>query len=316
MEYILLLLGFFLIIKSSDILVDAASSIAAKYNVPKMVIALTIVAFGTCAPELAISFQSISSGNGSMALANVIGSCIVNVLLIIGVAAIVMPIRIKNNTIKKELPILSIVTVGLIVLILDKFFVASRLNSLNRTDGIILLLLFIIFVYYIINIIRKHRFEGKRGIIKYPIKRAWIYLILSIIVITISSDLIVDNASIIANNFGISEKVITLVVIVIGTSFPELVMTVTAAKKNEFEIAIGNIIGTNIFNICVVLGLPISIIGNLKIVDFNGIDLIFLFLSSFLLFLFARSEKKISKKEGLFMISVFLIYYIYALFIG
>lgn len=314
MEYIFLVLGFLIIIKASDVLVDAASSIAIKWNVPKIIIALTVVAFGTCTPELAISFQSISSGNGSMALANVIGSCIINIFLIIGLASFIQPILVKNQTIKKEMPILIIVTLGLIVLILNKMFLSNLVNILNRYDGIILILLFSLFIYYIISFVRKSRDIKQTSVMKYTFFKAIIYLIISIVVITLSSDLIVDNALIIANNFNISQKVITLVVIVIGTSFPELVMTIIAARKNEFEMAIGNIIGTNIFNMCIVLGLPITIIGKLTIIDFNIIDLLFLFLSSFLLFLFARSEKKISKLEGIIMILMFLIYYSYAIF--
>ena len=306
MEYILLIIGFILIIKSSDVLVDAASSLAAKWHVPKMIIALTIVAFGTCAPELAISFQSIGSGNGSMALANVMGSCIVNVLLIVGLASFIQPIQIKNQTVKKEMPILLLATVGLIVLIIDRLFFSGT-KMLNRPDGFILLLLFMLFVYYIVSVVRKRKEDQEEALVKYGLVKSFIYLILSIIVIVISSELIVDNAEIIAESWGISQKVITLVVIVIGTSLPELVMTVTAAKKNEFEIAIGNIIGTNIFNICVVLGLPITLLGKLYIVDFNIVDLVFVFLSSALLFLFARSERKISKIEGALMIIILFV---------
>lgn len=313
MEYILLILGFILIIKSSDVLVDSASSLAARWHVPKMIIALTIVAFGTCAPELAISFQSIGSGNGSMALANVMGSCIVNVLLIVGLASFISPIQIKNQTVKKEMPILLLATIGLIVLIIDRLFF-SKTGVLNRPDGFILILLFMLFVYYIVSVVRKKHDDSEEELVKYGLIKSMIYLALSIVVIVISSDLIVENAEKIAESWGISQKVITLVVIVIGTSLPELVMTVTAAKKNEFEIAIGNIIGTNIFNICVVLGLPITLLGKLQIVDFNLVDLIFVFLSSALLFLFARSERKISKVEGALMIIIFLTYYAYALF--
>lgn len=314
MEYIFLVIGFLIIIKASDVLVDSASSIAIKWKVPKMIIALTIVAFGTCTPELAISFNSISSGNGSMALANVIGSCIINIFLIIGLASFIQPILIKNQTIKKEMPILIIVTLGLIVLILNKMFLSNLGNVLNRYDGIILILLFSVFIYYIISFVRRSRDIKQTSIMKYPFFKAIIYLIISIVVITLSSNLIVDNALIIANNFNISQKIITLVVIVIGTSLPELIMTIIAARKNEFEMAIGNIIGTNIFNMGIVLGLPITIIGKLTIIDFSIIDLLFLFLSSFLLFIFARSEKKISKLEGIIMILMFLTYYSYAIF--
>ena len=162
MEYILLIIGFILIIKASDVLVDSASSIAIKCKIPKTLIALTVVAFGTCAPELAISFQSISGNSGSMALANVVGSCIINILLIIGVAAFINPIRVKNATIKKELPILLIITTGFVMLVMGSMFWPFRNNILSRVDGLLLLLLFSIFVYYIVNIVKKRKQKRKK----------------------------------------------------------------------------------------------------------------------------------------------------------
>lgn len=312
----LLILGFILIIKAADILVDSASKIALKFKVPKMLIALTIVSFGTCAPEIAISFTSISSKNGMVALANVIGSCVVNVLLIIGLSAVIRPIKIRNSTIKKELPLLFIITTGFAVMILDTLFNPSTSDVLSRADGIILMLMFSMFVIYLIKMVKNRKAEDlEETPQKHSILSSLLLLLLSIIVIVFSSDLIVDNAINIAGYLNISEKIVTMVAIVIGTSLPELVMTVTAAKKNEFEMAIGNIIGTNIFNICIVLGLPIVIFGDLKLTDFNIIDILALFLSSGLLYIFAKSEKEISKKEGIVMMLVFLSYYIY-LFIG
>lgn len=312
----LLIIGFILIIKAADILVDNASNIALKFKVPKMLIALTIVSFGTCAPEIAISFTSISSKNGMMALANVIGSCVVNVLLIIGLSAFIRPIKIKNSTIKKELPLLFIITTGFAVMILDTLFNPATSDILSRADGIILMLMFSMFVFYLIKMVRNKKDEKiEESSLKSNIWLSSLYLLLSILVIVFSSDLIVNNAIRLAENLNISEKIVTMVAIVIGTSLPELVMTVTAAKKNEFEMAIGNIIGTNIFNICIVLGLPIAIFGDLKLTNFNIIDILALFLSSGLLYIFAKSEKEITKKEGIIMMLVFLSYYIY-LFIG
>ena len=154
LEVIFLILGFLIIIKSSDILVDCASSLAIRCKVPKMLIALTIVAFGTCAPEVAISFQSVASKNGTMAFANVVGSCIVNTFLIIGLAALVRPIRVRHATIKKELPILLIITTGFCVLMLDSLFNPLTPNTFSRADGIILILLFLMFVAYIIQLSR------------------------------------------------------------------------------------------------------------------------------------------------------------------
>jgi K+-dependent Na+/Ca+ exchanger family protein len=311
LEIVLLLIGFILIIKASDVLIDCASSIALLCKVPKMLIALTIVSFGTCAPEVAISFNSVAANNGSMALANVIGSCIVNILLIIGIAAIVNPIKVKNSTVKKELPILFLITSIFFVLLMDRLFNPNTPTSFSRFDGAVLILSFGIFVYYLIRLL-KNKKQDQGGVEKkYNLPVALILFVISTIVIIYSSDLIVDNALSLAERIHVSPKIITMIAVVVGTSLPELVMTVTSAKRGEFDMAIGNIIGTNIFNICIVLGLPILIYGDLELVDFNFIDIFVVLLSSFLLYLFARSEKEISKKEGIIMLVVFCCYYIY-----
>ena len=155
MEVFYLILGFVLIVFFSNVLVDAASSLALKLKIPKMLIALTVVAFGTCAPELAISFQSVASQNGEIAFANVIGSCIVNVFLIIGLASFIKPIKVKHVTIKKELPILLIVTTGFFILMLDSLFNPLAANTFSRADGFILLLLFSLFVLYLVQMLFK-----------------------------------------------------------------------------------------------------------------------------------------------------------------
>ncbi len=315
LEVIFLLIGFVIIISSSNILVDCASSLALKCNIPKMLIALTIVAFGTCAPEIAISFQSVSSNNGTMAFANVVGSCIVNTFLIIGLAALVRPIRVKHATIKKELPLLLIVTTGFVVLMVDSVFNPLTPNTFSRADGIILILLFSMFVSYIVQLLKRKDEEDEKIEPKYKnIFLILFLLVTSIICISWSSDVIVDNAVLLAEKLQISEKVITMVAIVIGTSLPEMVMTITSAKKKEFDMAIGNIIGTNIFNICIVLGLPIVIYGDLVLESFSLVDIVTVFLTSFLLYIFARSEKEVSKKEGITMLIIFIAYYIFLFF--
>ena len=311
LEVIFLLLGFIIIIKSSDILVDCASSLAIRCNIPKMFIALTIVAFGTCAPEVAISFQSVSAGNGTIAFANVIGSCIVNTFLIIGLAAIIRPIRVKHATIKKELPILLIITTGFVVLMLDSVFNPLTPNTFSRADGIILILLFLMFVSYIVQLLKKKDMDTEKIEPKYKNIFLILFLLIgSILCISLSSDVIVNSATALAKKLNVSEKVITMIVVVIGTSLPEMFMTITSARKKEFDMAIGNIIGTNIFNICIVLGLPIVIFGDLVLENFNLIDIITVFLTSFLLYIFARSEKEVSKKEGILMVAIFIAYYI------
>jgi len=314
MEYLLLIIGFILIVNFSDVLVDAASSIANSLRIPKIVIALTIVAFGTCAPEIAISFNSVINNNGSMAIANVVGSCIINVLLVIGLAAIVSPIKVKNDTIRKEMPLLCFITLIFSLLILDSVAFDFLPNIITRFDGIILLLLFMIFVFYLYNIVKEHRNKNREKPI-YSIPKAIFLLVISIIIIVYSSDIIVDNAVIIAENIGISHKIITMVVIVIGTSLPELTMTVRSAKKHEFDIALGNIIGTNIFNICIVLGLPVTIFGNVEIIDFGIIDFVVLLASSIMLLIFAKTDRRLNKTEGIIMFLVFVCYYTYILFI-
>lgn len=308
MEMIWLLLGFIIILIASNVLVDASSSIALKLRVPKMLVALTIVAFGTCAPEVAISFQSIEASNGQMAFANVIGSCIVNVFLILGLASCIRPIKVRHTTIKKELPILLIVTTGFVILMVDSLFNPLTKNTFSRADALILLLLFCFFVLYLVQLFVKGK-KKEEVKPKYSFWIAILLLILSLVFISFSSDIIVKNAEIIATNMGISQKVITMILIVIGTSLPELFMTVTSAFKGEFDLAIGNIIGTNIFNICIVLGLPILFYGDIVLKGFGFIDILFVFLSSFFLFLFARTEKTLSQKEGIFMILCFILYY-------
>ena len=317
LKIFLLLIGFVIIIKSSDVLVDTASSLALKLKIPKMLIALTIVSFGTCAPEVAISFQSVQAGDGAMAFANVIGSCIVNVFLIIGLASFIRPIKVRFATIKKELPLLSLVTSVFAILMLDSLFNPFTKNTFSRADAFVLIILFCIFVLYLIQMLfRKNNSntESEEMQIKYSPLVACILLVVSIILIAYSSDLIVNNAKEIAHSLGISEKIITMFVIVVGTSLPEMIMTITSAKKNEFDMAIGNIIGTNIFNVCIVLGLPILFYGDIVLTGFGLVDITMVFLSSTLLFLFARSERTVNRKEAIVMLGIFIFYYIYLLF--
>lgn len=307
---VLLFIGLVLLIVFSDIFVDASSSLAIKMKVPKMLIAITIAAFGTCAPELAISFNSIASANAELTLANVIGSCIVNILLIIGVSSFLHPIKVKDKTIKNELPILLCVTGAFFILLSDSFFGKSRINGLSRADAGILILWFSYFMYYVIRSVR-HNKEEVEDKPKYNLISSIILIIVSIILIVFASDLVVDNASLLASSIGISQKIIAMTVIVIGTSLPELTMTVISAKKGEFDMAVGNIIGTNIFNICIVLGLPILIYGDISSPSFNVVDSIVVLTSALMYYLFGKSNKELSRREGLFMIILFLVYYLY-----
>lgn len=308
----LLLVGFIILVKSSDIFVDAVSSIATNFKMSKMMIALTVAAFGTCAPELAISFQSISGGIGDIALANVLGSNVVNILLVIGLAACVAPIKVKSEVTKKELPILLVITSMFVISIMTHYF--SGINTefiLNRQDGLTFIFFFAMFMFYIISVVK-----SKQGILetvkpKYSLIKSIIITIVCCLLIIFSSDLVVDNAKELASIMNVSNKLITMTVVVIGTSLPEMTMTVIAAKKGEFDIALGNIIGTNIFNIGIVLGLPLLIFGGFTSTSFNMVDVLFVQLAAFFVFFFAKNDKVLSKLEGAIMITTFVIYYAY-----
>lgn len=309
---ILLVLGLIILIRFSDIFVEAASSLSVRLKVPKMLIALTVASFGTCAPELAISFNSIRTGNPDMTLANVIGSSIVNILLIVGVATIVRPIKVKERTIKRELPLLVIITSAFFVLITDSLFKKGAANTLTSADAIMLLVWFGLFLFFTINIVRKKKSDDEEKP-KYTLIKSIILIIISIVSIVIASDLVVDNAVLLAEKIGISQKIIAMTVIVIGTSLPELTMTVNAARKDQFDMAVGNIIGTNIFNICIVLGLPIALYGTISSNAFTMVDTSIVLLSSIIFYIFGKSDKELSRREGILMVILFLVYYAYLL---
>lgn len=311
---IFLIIGFILLIKCSDIFIDAISSIATNFKMSKMMCALTVAAFGTCAPELAISFNSISSGSGDIALANVLGSNVVNILLIIGLAAFINPIKVKNDVVKKELPILLAVTSMFSISIISHY-VGGIPESfiLNRTDGVLFIFFFLVFIFYIVSAVKSKQgfFEYSKP--KYSIVVSILLAIICCIGIVFASDLVVDNAKEIATLLNVSTKIITMTVVVIGTSLPEMTMTVVASKKGEFDIALGNIIGTNIFNIGVVLGLPLLIYGGFSSSSFNLIDIMAVQVAAFSLFFFSSNDKVLSKIEGSIMLMLFAIYYAYIL---
>lgn len=309
-DIILIIVGFLVLIKGADLFVDGISSTADNLKIPKIVISLTIVAFGTSAPELAISIQGMINGSGSIVLANVIGSTIVNTMLIIGVAALIKNIKVKNETVKKQLPIhLTTIVIFAILFLLG--------NGISRIDGIILIGTFIGFVIYILNFIKKHNsiFE-KREKPRWGIAKSVIFAIIGLIGIFIGSDIAVEHCSDLAYKIGISEKLITMVILVIGTSAPELALAVSSAKKNEFDIILGNIIGTNIFNIGFVLGLPVAIFGSVTSIDFGLIDMVLMILSGAIVYTFAKDDKHITKREGFIMLAVFIEYYLYVIITG
>lgn len=315
LDIILLVVGFIILIKGADIFVDGASSIAGNFKISKMLIGLTIVAFGTSAPEFAVSVKSLISGNGDIVLGNVIGSNILNILLILGISSLFHFLNVKNNTVKKELPITLLITTLFAVLLSDHLFDSNITNAFTRSDGIVLLLFFLVFIYYLISMAR-NKIDDDQNEKYMPIVKSIVYTIIGLVCIIVGSNFVVDSASSLASMIGISEKMISLTVIAFGTSLPELVTSVTATKKGEYDIAIGNVVGSNIFNIGMVIGLPVAIFGGISDITFNYIDLIVMLLSALLLFIFSFKDKRISKKEGIAFLILFVIYYSYVIYTG
>ena len=315
LNIIFLVVGFIILIKGADIFVDGASAVAGNFKVPKMLIGLTIVAFGTSAPELAVSIKSLISGSGDMVLGNVIGSNILNILLILGLSAMFHSLAVKNNTVKKELPITLMITTAFAVLLSDSIFTKNLTNSFTRGDGIVLLLFFGVFMYYLINMSKNKTDIAEIDDTNYPsMKKAIFLTLLGLIGIVFGSNFVVESASFIAKTIGISERMISLTIVAIGTSLPELVTSVTATRKGEYDIAIGNVVGSNIFNIGIVIGIPVAILGGISKINFSYIDIIVMILSALFLFLFAHNDHKISKKEGIFFLLAFILYYSYVIF--
>ncbi len=308
LNIILLIVGFVLLIKGADFFVDGASSTAQNFKVSKLLIGLTIIAFGTSAPEFAVSIQSLAKGSTDMLLGNVIGSNILNILLILGVAVIIHPITIKDNTVKKELPLCMLISALLVVLFLDIKLANGMLDQITRADAIVILLFFSIFLYYLISLTKQKGKETEEKP-KFKLGISLLFIALGLGGIILGSNMVVNNATKIATALGLSERIIALTIIAFGTSLPELVTTIVSSRKGEQDLLIGNIIGSNIFNACVVLGIPVALYGTVTPASFNYIDLIFLLGSSFLLFVFAETKRKITRIEGIFMLLMFIIYY-------
>lgn len=314
LNIILLAVGFVILIKGADIFVDGASGIAGNFKVSKMLIGLTIVAFGTSSPEFAVSVKSLLSGSGDIVLGNVIGSNILNILLILGVSSLFHSLNVKNSTVKKELPITMLLSTLFAVLLSDSLFDKGVVNSFTRSDGITLLLFFLVFIYYLISMALK-KIESDDNEELLPMWKSIIFTIVGIIGIVLGSNFVVDSASNIATLLGVSERMIALTIIALGTSLPELVTSVTATKKGEYDIAIGNVVGSNIFNIGMVIGLPITLFGGIAKITFSYIDLLVMIVSAILLFMFSFNDYKISKKEGIIFLILFIVYYGYVIFV-
>ena len=305
-----------MLIKGADIFVDGASSSASHLKVSKILIGLTIVAFGTSAPEFAVSIKSIALNSHDIVIGNVVGSNIMNILLILGACSLVHSLNVQNNTIKQELPITLLLTFLFAVLLLDNLFDANIVNNFTRSDGIILFLVFLVFIYYLVSVSLSKKDDDVDEIKKMSLLKSLLFIGLGILMIVFGSDFVVKSASKIAALLGVSEKMIALTVVALGTSLPELVTCITAARKGEVDLAIGNIVGSNIFNLGIVIGLPVMIFGGVNQINFNNIDILAMLASAFLLFIFSINDRKITRREGIIFLLLFAIYYGYVIACG
>lgn len=316
MNYIILIVGFLLLVKGADFFVDGSSTIARRLRIPTLIIGLTLVAFGTSAPEAAVSVTSALQGKNDLALSNIIGSNIFNLLVVVGISAMLSPLKVKKSIIAKEFPFALLSSFVLLILSYDVIFQGSSKNLLTQADGIMLLVLFGIFMYYLVALAISSRAssaalesemenEQKKLV---SVGKSILLTIGGIIGIVLGGKLVVDSASSIAVTLGMSENLIGLTIVAVGTSLPELVTSIVAARKGESDIALGNVIGSNIFNIFFVLGTS-AFIHSIAISNTVFFDMIFLLIVSVIAYIFAATQKKINKFEGFFL-TIFYIGYL------
>lgn len=312
LAYLLLLVGFVLLIKGADLFVDGSSNIARLLRVPPILIGLTIVAFGTSSPEATVSIIAAMEGSSDVSLGNVIGSNIFNLTLVVGIAAIIFPLKVENETIRKEIPFTLLAGGALLVVINDIFLQDQSNNLITRSDGLIFLLFLSVFMYYVIEVALKSRQDSQTEAIPDEIK--WgenIGLtILGLAGIVFGGELVVSNGTEIAYAVGMSETLVGLTIIAIGTSLPELVTSITAALKKQSDIALGNIVGSNIFNILFVLGAS-SVITPLSVSSKVGIDVVIMLLLTILLLVFSRTNFRVGKREGAVLAIFYVLYLVY-----
>lgn len=309
LTYILFVIGFVILIKGASLLVDGSSSIAKKLNISNLVIGLTVVAFGTSAPEMFVNVSASLKGNASIAIGNILGSNIANILLILGISAIIYPLAVKNSTVSKEIPfsLLAALIVG--ILANDLLIDHRGISELTRSDGLVLIGFFIIFMYYIFSLAKKTDNVDEGDYKLFSTTKSGIYIVLGLVGLVLGANWIVNGAIKIANIFGVSEYLIGLTVVAVGTSLPELATSAVAAYKKNPDIAIGNVVGSNIFNIFWILGLS-SIIKPLPFQPAGNIDIMMTILASVLLFVFLIIGKKhvLQKWQGVLFLLMYAAY--------
>lgn len=313
---VLLIIGFAFLVKGADAFVEGSSSIAKRFKVPSLIIGMTIVAMGTSLPETAVSVTASITGNNELAVSNAVGSNIFNLMIVIGVCAILTPVAVQASTLKKDFPFSVICAILLLGLGLWGM-------TLGHVEGAVLIVVFAGFIIYMIRSAKKSRVvnsdleveesefaQEAEEIPVMSVPKSLIYIVAGGIAIALGSDWVVNGASTIAAKIGISQTLIGLTVVAFGTSLPELVTSIVAAKKNEVDMALGNAIGSNIFNILMVLGIA-SAVSPIPFITENIIDIIVLVVFSVIVWIMAWTKKQLDKKEGFLMCLLYVAYVVY-----
>jgi cation:H+ antiporter len=309
MAIIYLILGLVLILLGANGLTDGAAALAKRHHIPPLVIGLTIVAFGTSAPELAVSMSAAVEGNADIALGNVIGSNIFNIFMIVGITSIIAPIRIGKSTLSREIPFCLLSALVILLMANDVLFDHAEQNMITRTDGMVLLAFFAIFLAYTFAIAKNGDIEASEEIPTMGSGKSTLYIILGLGALIIGGRWFVDGASDIARMLGISESIIALTLVAGGTSLPELATSIVAARKNNPDIAIGNVVGSNLFNLFFVLGASASI-QPVAVSGINNMDFITHIVACILLLIFGVffHKRMINRTEGVILTFCYLVY--------
>jgi cation:H+ antiporter len=310
LPYLLLVIGFVLLIKGADFLVNGASSVARRLNVSELVIGLTVVAFGTSSPELFVNIVSSIQGNTQIAIGNILGSNIANILLILGISSAIYPLTVTKGTVWKEIPLSLLAAFLLGITANDQLIDGSAASILTRTEGLVLLSFFAIFIYYSFSIAKSIAgIENHIPARRYGFGKSLLLVIFGLGCLTLGGKWIVDGGVHLALTAGMSQSMIGLTIVAVGTSLPELATSAVAAKKRNVEIAVGNVVGSNIFNIFFVLGIS-SIIKPLPFQPRNNIDIVVVILSSVLLFgyMFTGKRRTLDRWEGGILVVLYAVY--------
>lgn len=306
LSILLLIVGMFCLIKGADLFVDGASIIAKRLHIPSLIIGLTLVSIGTSLPEFSVSLTSAIQGLNDMSFGNIVGSNIFNTFVVIGVSAIITPLVISKDMYKYDLPIL----IGIYFLLIIFCFIISP-YTLSLIESIIIFSLF--FIYTIFLIFRSKKEIAKEEINQSTLSPLWkniLFVVLGLAGIILGGNLVVDNASTIAKELGMSETLVGLTIVAVGTSLPELVTSIVAAKKGENDIAVGNAVGSSIFNVILILGFC-STIRSINVNISSLVDVIIMLISALLLFAFALKGKKVNKVQGLILVIIYIAYLTY-----